>query len=236
MNKSILALITLMAIPVVINNGFVRANSSRDTLNCLSSNNVSKCFDEMEAYEKTEWQNIKKTYINMLDACSRQDIDQCFAAYAPDFQLRQANKQVIDLQQFRQINQNFWQYTSQYRKTASVIGRDVGREYAKLTGIEYVNATVPGANNSRVPIRIENTFEQTWRRTSNGWKLVHYKTLEQETSVLGQKQPQFTPQQTAELTELLKQHGQVGLLNYQMNNQTNILNNFHQQMPRYWNP
>jgi hypothetical protein len=218
MKTGIFTLASLITIPLVIHNGFVRADGSADyMLNC-PPREFERCWSEYKANSTTEWQNILNTYNAMLNACSRKDLYGCFADFAPDFQARQLNGEVINLEQLRQGNQQFWQQTSQYRESAYIISRDVGREYAKVMGIEYVDATIPGSDS----IRQENTFEQTWRRTSNGWKLVYTKVLDHKISRGGQSPSQANRQYQAvplpPSTSLEQQF------------------NFVRQMPRFWNP
>jgi hypothetical protein len=218
MKKGIFALASLITIPLVIHSGFVRADGSADyMLNC-PPREFERCWSKYQANKNTEWQNIKNTYNAMLNACSRKDMYQCFADFAPDYQVKQLNGTLINLQQLRQYTQQLWQQTSQYRESAYIIRRDVGREYAKVMGIEYIDATIPGSGN----LRQESTFEQTWRRTSNGWKLVYAKVLDQKVSRGGQSPRQANSQYPAvplpPSTSLQQQF------------------DFVWQMPRFWNP
>ncbi|AUT00315.1 hypothetical protein CLI64_07910 [Nostoc sp. CENA543] len=182
MKKAMLTLFTFITIPLFMNNGIAKADGSVDyMLNC-PPREFNRCYSEYQANRDSGWQSIKNIYNSMLSGCNRKDVNQCFAHYSSDFQVRQSNGEVINLEQLRQANRQFWRQTGEYRESVYIIRRDVGREYAKVMGIEYVDAIVFDANNSPVPMRIEATFEQTWRRTSNGWKLAYQNNLDSKVS------------------------------------------------------
>jgi SnoaL-like domain len=175
--KYILALATLVAIPLLINNNIAKADGSADyILNCRSED-FQRCWSEYQANDKTEWENIKNAYNNILESLTRKDMNQFTASFAPDFQLRHTNGVVINLEQLRQGNQELLKRASQFQASANIISRDIGREYAKVMSIEHFNATLPNSQNSLVPMYKEIAVEQTWRRTNNGWKLVYINVL-----------------------------------------------------------
>jgi hypothetical protein len=186
MKKSILALATLITIPVLINNGVVKADGSMDYMQNCRVEDYQECLSAYRANSETEWPNIKNAYNNILEGFSRRNVNQALPSFAPEYQIREPNGQVINLDGLLQYHYQSWQQGRQCRLSANIISHDIGREYAKVMGIEYHDCTPLNAQNYPVPMRSEIAFEQTWKRTNNGWKLVNNNTLNRQSYALRQ--------------------------------------------------
>lgn len=181
----ILALATLVAIPTFMSHDAAKADGSYDYMNNCPPQDFDKCWAAYKASSTSGWEEIQRNYSSLLASCSRRDLNACFAHVAPEFQIRGSDGQVYDFKSHRQNIRNNWQQMGEYQASAYIVSRDVGRDSAIVTGIEYADFTLPKSNNP-APMRSESNFEQTWKRTSNGWKLVYIRFSDQKVYAKGQ--------------------------------------------------
>jgi Domain of unknown function (DUF4440) len=185
MKKIILALATLAAMPIFMSHGVAKADGSYDYMNNCPPQDFDKCWAAYKASSTSGWKEIESNYRSTLAGCSRRDIDACLAHVSPSIMVHGSNGQVYDLARYRQSVRKNWQKAGEYRESAYIVSQDVGKDYAIVTGIEYVDYTIPRSNNP-APLRAESNFTQTWKRTSNGWKLIAITYQNQKAYARGQ--------------------------------------------------
>lgn len=144
----------------------------------------------------TDQQQIIEAYRIIAVGIKNRDVNLAHSVYAPEFTQIETNGAVINFEQsrqaFQQDTQNIHQVVGAYfnfkqiqvnGSTATVIGTGNQTRVAvfrKNAPPRFDPALVPGyveISYDYVPLSIVYEFQETWKRTSSGWKLTNARIL-----------------------------------------------------------
>lgn len=149
------------------------------------------------ADQKSDLQEIRNSYKASMDAAvviRNYDVDRQLADYAPNYTETQIDGMVYSREQIRQSLLSFHNSPDESYVTAikqgtwhyKIIGQTAIIRYDQKRDI-----LVYGHNSTndltRSPSTITGSYEDTWQRQGNGWKLVNRRALQENIS-LGQPQ------------------------------------------------
>ncbi len=167
------------------------------------------------ADEQADKQAIIEAYHAIDTAIQNKDFNQASSFYAPEYTRVGIDGKVNNFEQLRKGMQQFLQNTRQINVMREQQIK-INGQTATVVGIGYQTAIVSDPNNPQVPMPVSSVFryQDTWKRTDNGWKAAntHMLTLQRAT---GQSSTKAAP-----LSPVYNQ---------------NQMNNFIWNMPRIWN-
>jgi hypothetical protein len=143
MNKSNIALTTLLTASMFINAGMAKANIQADR------------------------QEIIRKYSYMNEGCSAKIIQQCLAYWSDNFQGTLPDGKTTTLREQIQGRKQLYQQVSQYRTREEIIRISINGNRADVMGLAYADYII---GNKRV--HSQQPYEDVWVKTNNGWVLV----------------------------------------------------------------
>ncbi|NMG21039.1 nuclear transport factor 2 family protein [Brasilonema bromeliae] len=165
------------------------------------------------ADEQADKQAIMKAYAAYNAAIERKDVNQIFADYAPEFTIIRPNGKLTNLEQERQQTQNDFKNIRQIKAHDEIKQIQINGQTATVIGIGYTSAIGSNPNNPQVPVPFSNVsqYQDIWKRTPGGWKLISTHVL--QSNVNGQQASQvnennLTPAQRQSLAEMKRRYMQ----------------------------
>ncbi len=159
------------------------------------------------ASEQADKQAIMKAYGAMNAAVGRKDVNQMYADYAPEFTLIEQNGKLINLEQSRQMSQQFLQNTRQINVHDEIKQIQINGQTATVMGTGYTSAIGSNPKNPQVlvPFSSVSQYQDIWKRTPSGWKLISTHVL--QSNIGGQQASQvnrnnLSPAQRQSLEEM----------------------------------
>ncbi|MHC0062795.1 nuclear transport factor 2 family protein [Nostoc sp. UIC 10890] len=181
------------------------------------------------ADEQGDKQAIIEAYRALKTAVERKDVNQVYAYYAPEYTLIRQNGKLLNLEQSRQDTQQYFQTIRQINVHDEIKQIQINGQTATVIGIGYSSAIISNPKNPQVPVPVSavSQYQDIWKRTSSGWKVISTHVLNQNVAVGQQQSSQGNRQKlTPEQRQLLIEQEQM-LLNQMIRNgemQRNMFN------------
>lgn len=146
------------------------------------------------ADEQADKQAIMKAYGAYDAAVERKDVNQVYADHAPEFTFIDQNGKLINLERSRQMSQQFLQNTRQINIHNEIKQIQINGQTATVIGTGYISAIGSNPKNPQVlvPFSSVSQYQDIWKRTPGGWKLISTHVL--QSNVGGQQASQVNLQ------------------------------------------
>jgi ketosteroid isomerase-like protein len=161
----------------------------------------------VSADEQADKQAIMKAYGAYDAAVERKDVNQVYADHAPEYTFIEQNGKLLNLEQSRQMSQQFLQNTRQINVHNEIKQIQINGQTATVIGTGYISAIGSNPKNPQVliPFSRVSQYQDIWKRTPDGWKLISTHVL--QSNVNGQPASQvnlqkLTPAQQQSLEEM----------------------------------
>jgi hypothetical protein len=130
-----------------------------------------------EFQEFSDGRSIKEAYQRINAGIEGQNINQAFA-YAASKTYRQigSDGETKNLEQAIQYMSEFFQLATNVKARSKVESISYSGKFATVSGNSYLTGLARNTNNS---FSLKRKFQDTWIRTSNGWKLTTEHSLSQ---------------------------------------------------------
>lgn len=168
------------------------------------------------ADEQADKQAIMEAYRAYDAAIERKDVNQVFADYAPEYTLIRQNGKLINLEQSRQETRQYFQTLRQINVNNEIKEIQINGQTATVIGIRYTSAIISNPKNPQVPVPYSSVgqYQDIWKRTPGGWKLISTHVLNQNVAG-GQQSSQVNRRKLTPAQE------QIEILRYQQMIRTN---------------
>jgi ketosteroid isomerase-like protein len=141
---------------------------------------MTVCFSGVaSANEATDKQAITNTYQAINAAFERKDINQYFSYLAPEYTYIGVDGKLINLKQQRQQTQEFFRNVRQIKIDYEIKQIDINGPTATVVGVENYSGTMTDPQNPQVtkPFDGGSTYQNIWKRTNYGWKIISTRIL-----------------------------------------------------------
>ncbi|NMG06589.1 nuclear transport factor 2 family protein [Brasilonema sp. UFV-L1] len=137
------------------------------------------------ADEQTDKQAIIEAYRKYDAAIERKDINQTFADYAPEFTIVRLNGKLTNLKQERQQTQKSFQNVRQIKVHNEIKQIQINGQTATVIGVGHSKAIISNSKNPQVPVPYSSIsqYQDSWKRTNSGWKLISNRVLQQRANL-----------------------------------------------------
>jgi ketosteroid isomerase-like protein len=160
------------------------------------------------ADEKADKQGIMEAYRAYDAAIERKDVNQVYADYAPEYTLIGQDGKLRNLEQSRQDTQQYFRTVRQINVHNEIKQIQINGQTATVIGTGYTSAIISNPKNPQVsvPFSRVSQYQDIWKRTPGGWKLISTHVLQQNAA--GGQQPSqvnrqnLTPAQRQSLDQM----------------------------------
>lgn len=131
---------------------------------------------DMTKTYKATFANIYKT----LDAAlERKDVNQYYSYFAPEYTRVGLDEKIVNLKVERQQVKEFLQKASQIKADSQIKKITGSGQTVTVVGVINLKAIITDPQSPQVtkPYSTESTFQETWKSTNSGWKLLISRTL-----------------------------------------------------------
>lgn len=183
MKKSIIAFTTLLAATLPINVCYAGQQMSDQELKNIMRRGVNQM-----VYNANK-ELIIKAYQKYFAATERRDVNQIFEIFAPNFRSIGIDGKITNLAQQRQMAQINYPNARNIKVSYKIEQIQIKGNMATARGFARYNGSVISPQNSQilVPYSYVYQYQDTWKYTSSGWKIISNRILQEK--LVGGLQP-----------------------------------------------